>query len=249
MPRHTRFTLACGVLLVPMLLGAKGGCGKKIEDAKNNVPDVRGNYAVTHNDQITVTVNIGGAKQTYEGVSGGVIDLGDAQLDLSKACALEGVHCPSEAFWKEVAIDQPFFDAEGKKRNPWLLRIVNLDPTRKEAYMMERGGLVNQHGDFTIGLGLGVAGAGTCGLLAASIATGTFALDADNVATGDIVDGKVTVLYAGGCLLPGEDALVGATITLQSTFTARRIGPFALPQALEDEPIYDEDGNVLDPAE
>ncbi len=230
----------------PMLMGAKGGCAKKIEEAKARVPDFSGNYDIAHDDAITVEVVIGGVTETYEGTQGGIIDLGDAQLDLSKACAYENVHCPSEAFWQQVAIDQPLMDLETND-NPWLLRIVNLT-TGQDSYAMERGGVVGEKGKYSILLGLGATAVGSCGLLAASVADGTFALDARGEPTGEIVDGRVITAYSGACLLPGlqtGDVLAGATIKLSTRYTGTRTGGWALPSELADTPVLDEDGNEV----
>jgi len=232
--------------LVPMLMGARGGCAQAIQEAKEAVPDIRGNYAITHDDAITVTVDIGGVKETYDGLQGGVIDLGEATIDLAAVCKYDHVHCPSEAFWKSVAIDQPLFDPLKKPYNPWLVRVVNVDPTKAEAYMMERGGLVNQHGDLTIGLGLGAVAGPGCALIGASIATTSVELNSRLLATGNLINGKVTVIYSGGCILPTQDGYAGATITLQSSFTGLRTGDFSLPGELVSEPIRDENGDEID---
>lgn len=250
MTTMARYRILIAILLLavaPSMMGAKGGCGGKLEEAKLKVPDFSGNYAITHQDQITVKVTIGGATETYTGVAGGVIDLGEATLDFTEVCKYEGVHCPSEAFWNEVAIDQPLFDPTKKPHNPWLVRVVNLDTTT-EAYTMERGGLTNKDGDLVIGLGLGATGVPGCILLGASVATGVFDLSAaTGLPTGTISDGKVIVAYAGGCLFPNESGFAAATITLESTFTGQRTGSFELPSELATAPILDEDGNEVNP--
>ena len=229
--------------LAPGLMGMKGeGCAQKFEEAAARVPDVRGNYAITHGDNLSVTISAGGVISNGEGPHGGVITAGDHTLELSKLCELPGVHCPSEAFWDDVAINQPFFDTT-EPHNPWLLQVVNVSDD-KGVYAMERGGIVGEDGKMVLVLGLGGVAAGTCGLVGGSIATGEFEKDALDQATGKIT-GEVVVVYAGGCLFPGEEALAGASITLKSQWTGVRTGNFNVPSGI-DAPVLNEEGEELD---
>lgn len=85
--------------LAPGLMGMKGdGRAQTFEEAASWVPDVRGNDAITHGDNLSVTISAGAVLSTGEGPQGGVIRAGDHTPDLSKRCELPGVHCPSEAW-------------------------------------------------------------------------------------------------------------------------------------------------------
>lgn len=241
---HRLILVATLFATVPGLMGAKGGCAQKIQDAKEQIPDFSGNYSIVHDDTITVEVKVGAAVETYQGAQGGIIDLGDAQLNLGEVCAYEGVHCPSEAFWQDVAINQPLYGSE-KADNPWLVQVINLT-TGQDSYSHRVGGLVNKDGDFVLGLGIGATGALTCALLGVSVAEADFEMDALGQPTGNIVNGKVIVAYTGGCLFPAENGLAGATIKLTSTFQGVRTGAWDLPAALADTPIYNQDGEQID---
>lgn len=230
-----------GALLVAVVV--LSGCSEEqIAAAAAQVPDFRGNYAITHEDNVTITVTVGGAETTYTGLKGSVIQVGEAELDLAEVCAFEGVDCPSEAFWQEVAVDQPLFDELMTPYNPWLINVTNLDET---AHTMEKGGLVDKTGQLVLFLGLGVEATGPCGLVAGSGASAKFEMGEDELPTGNIAGGAVSVVFAGGCLLPNEDAFVGATIKLRSTFTGVRTGDLAIPTDLTPGAILDEDGKAV----
>lgn len=237
-----RVAMALGFALAALLsMGAEGGCGKAIEAAAEEVPDFRGTYQIAHQDSVTVYLTLGGAEYIEEGIQGQIIDVGGVEVDMDQVCELEGVHCPSEIYWSEVGLDQPYFDRESGK-NPWLVKVTNLS---SYAYQPEVGGLVNRQGDMTLLLGLVAAGIPPCGLLGTSISTADFALDADGEPTGELVNGRIKTAYAGGCLFPSDDAMVGATVTFETRFTGQRTGPLAVPDVLRDLPTFDENGEEI----
>lgn len=239
------------ILLVPvavMLMGSKGGCKKNIKDAKDQVPDFRGNYEIIHEDTVTVKVKVGAFTKTYHGLHGGIIDLGMGKLNLKKVCKYPGVHCPSEAFWHKVAVNQPFINEHKKPYNPWLLKVTNLDPSLNPlTYKMRKGGLVNKHGNMVLGLGLGMALAGPCAMLGSSVAKAKFSLDEAGYPNGELVNGRVSVSYSGACLFPTQAGFWGSTITIESPFSGSRISGVNVPKHLDDGEICDENGRKLMP--
>jgi hypothetical protein len=237
-----RLALALAIGFTALLsMGAEGGCGEAIQAAAENVPDFRGAYEISHADSVKVYLTLGAAEYIEEGIQGQIIDVGGVEVDMGQVCELDGVHCPSEIYWSEVGFDQPYFDhASGK--NPWLVKVINLSTY---AYQLEVGGLVNSQGDMTLLLGLVASGVPPCGLLGASISTADFVLDVDGVPTGELVNGRIKTTYAGGCLFPNDDAMVGATVTFETLFTGQRTGPLTVPDSLHDLPTFDENGEPI----
>jgi len=237
-----RLVLALGAGLAALFsMGAEGGCGEAIEAAAEEVPDFRGTYQIAHEDSVKVYLTLGGAEYIEEGIRGQIIDVGGVEVDMDEVCELEGVHCPSEIYWSEVGLDQPYFDREAGK-NPWLVKVTNLS---SYAYQPEVGGLVNRQGDLTLLLGLVASGAPPCGLLGTSISTADFALNVDGDPTGELVNGRIKTAYAGGCLFPNDDAMIGATVTFESLFTGQRTGPLSVPDGLQELPTFDENGEEI----
>ncbi len=228
-------------LLGLLITGAEGGCGAAVEAAAEEVPDFRGTYQITHDDAVTVTLVLGGAEYIEEGIQGQIIDVGGVEIDMDEVCDFDGVHCPSELYWSEVGLDQPYFDREEGK-NPWLVKVLNLSTY---ADQLEVGGLVNRQGDLTLLLGLMTTDAPPCGPLGASVSTADFVLDLDGEPTGKIVNGRIKISYAGGCLFPNDDAMAGATVSFQTEFTGQRIGPLSIPDYLDELPTFDENGEPI----
>ena len=237
-----RWSAVVALVVTALLsLGADGGCSEKIEAAAEAVPDYRGNYAIDHDDKVEVTLVLSGAEYREDGIQGQIIDVGGVEIDMDEVCDLEGVHCPSEIYWSSVGIDQPYFDGPSGK-NPWLVQVVNLNQL---AHQLQVGGIVNSKGDMTLLLGLDAQGTPPCGLLGASVSTADFELDVDEEPTGRILNGRIKTVYAGACLFPNDDAMLGATITFQTTFTGERTGNLDLPDSVSDTPAFDEDGNPI----
>jgi hypothetical protein len=144
--------------------------------------DVSGNYALTYDDQLKIRLDVGGAVReiTQQGY-GGIVDFGTINgnpttLDLTAFCAKPEVQCPSEAFWKKVAITQP--DLKTSRLDLQKLVVVNdtehvLDAGVRAASL---SGLVNHADDDKYLLGLGIQGgtASSCAALSVSLAGGRF---------------------------------------------------------------------------
>jgi hypothetical protein len=72
-------------------------------------PDVQGDWAVTYDDTLDVTIEIGGATYTSEfGVQGGsvTIDHEGQPFTFELDCGDDAVQCPSEVWPETVALDQ-----------------------------------------------------------------------------------------------------------------------------------------------
>ena len=237
-----RLTLALVIGTAALVsMGAEGGCGEAIEAAAENVPDFRGTYQIAHDSSVKVYLNLGGAEYIEEGIQGQIIDVGGVEVDMDEVCELDGVHCPSEIYWSDVGLDQPYFDREEGK-NPWLVKLINLSTY---AYQLEVGGLVNSQGDMTLLLGLVASGAPPCGLLGSSVSTADFVLDDEGSPIGELINGRIKTTYAGGCLFPNDDAMIGATVTFETLFTGQRTGPLVVPESLQDLPTFDENGEPI----
>lgn len=231
----TSFALALTAL---MTLGAEGGCGAAVEAAAEKVPDFRGNYEIAHDDGVTVYLTLGGTEYIEDGIQGQIIDVGGVEVDMDEVCDFDGVHCPSEVYWSQVGLDQPYFDREAGK-NPWLIKVINL---KTNAHQLEVGGLVNSVGDLTLLLGLVTTDEPPCGPLGSSVSTADFELDIDGEPTGKIRNGRIRVEYSGACLFPGDEALAGATVMFETFFEGQRTGPLSVPESLRSLPTYDENG-------
>jgi hypothetical protein len=143
--------------------------------------DVRGNYALTYDDRLTLKLNIGGAVREVTATGyGGIVDFGTHEghplrLDLREFCGRADVLCPSETFWTQVAINQ---DDVNRRQDLYVINVINDTvrnlPAGQRAEV--RGGLVNhaQQDTFLLGLGATSGGSQNCGALALSLAGGRF---------------------------------------------------------------------------
>ena len=159
------------------------GCGQVPNNpGKADVRDVRGNYSLTYDDQLTLKLDVGGGVRTVtQNGYGGIADFGTyngqpLKLNVSEFCAKPEVNCPSEAFWAKVAIDQP----DLKANNFALQKLVVINDT---VHTLPRGqsaaalgGLVDhqQQDRFLLGLGGGAASNSSCLALSLSLAGGRF---------------------------------------------------------------------------
>lgn len=169
-------------LLVVCLLSALACVGNNATGGDPTQWDVRGNYALTYDDTLTLKLNIAGAVRERK-VNGmdEIVDFGmhegqPLRLDLKAYCAREEVICPSESLWNQVAIDQRDVN---KKFDVHVINVIdnttrNL-PEGKRADVV--GGLVDhkQKGKFLLGLGSRSASNKDCGVLEISLASGRFA--------------------------------------------------------------------------
>jgi hypothetical protein len=201
--------------------------------------DVRGVYAVTWADDLTIRLDIGGAVQeatagTDEVITFNAPDGSPLELDLGAYCADPNVVCPSEAWPAAVAIDQddPTVPSDLHTLRAW-------DAVTPGAVV---GGAVDHRSDqLLFGLDGASGGGGNCAALALSLAGGTFAYPsaagdtaedtagdvlADGVAGAEggpigIVDGRVAVGWLGVCAWSG--LAVAATLSVETDYEAARI--------------------------
>lgn len=178
---RTWWVMACAAVSV-----CSCGRGGTVEER-----DVRGNYALTYDDRLTLKLDVGGAVRevTVQG-AGAIVDFGvingqPVKLNLSEFCARPEVKCPSEQFWPRISVDQPELLKNPSALQP--LRVI--DDTNHPLPMGQKatslGGLVN-HADvdrFVVGLGLEGASQSTCAAFAVSFATGRFTRQGESVST------------------------------------------------------------------
>ena len=173
--------------LVTFSCGGRGGP----QDGGVDPRDIRGNYAIQYDNRLKLSILLGGGVRTVEaGTDAGTIDFGyingqPVTLDLSAYCARPEVTCPSEAFWKKVAIDQP--NLQQNNFNLQVMTVIDdtvhvLDAGQRAA---AAGGLVD-HGNadrFLLGLGLNGGASQACAALAASFSHGRFTHVGETVST------------------------------------------------------------------
>lgn len=172
----TRFrrTLLLGLTFV--------ACGRLPGPGEYDARDVRGNYALSYDDRLTLRLDVGGGvREVTQTGYGGVVDFGTVNgqpvtLDLAAFCARPDVQCPSEAFWAKVAVDQPNLEKNGLTLQT--LHVVDDTVHALDAGVRAKalGGLVNHEADDAFLLGLGADGAANsnCLLLGLSLAGGRF---------------------------------------------------------------------------
>lgn len=189
------------LVLTPLLGGAEGECGGNTFNM-DPAPDMSGDWSVSYEDDLRLTIELGGAvyDQTL-GAAGGTVTIDhDGQpIEFNLDCSLDAVVCPSEVWETDFAVRQ---DNEEFPHRVWLSvpqsecmgTLVDADPmecgagtqnpdcnqvcdgettaVRREAY-----GEINGAGDaFTFLLGAGIASNGVnCVLLGGSIANGDLA--------------------------------------------------------------------------
>lgn len=193
--------------------------------------DVMGNFDVTYVDNLRVFI---GDELVAEVQSGEeqTVDWDGGSFQVSQVCGDDGTDCPSESWWRTVAVDQPWGNAYS------LLNFVNLDLERGEPGQ-RMGGTIASDGTFEMLSGLGVAGNNGCAALAVGTVDGAFSADAT-----EIPDGVIAYEWAGGCQI-GE-ATISTTFRLESDFTAARTGDYDVSSVTPAEPI-DAEGEVVDP--
>lgn len=192
---------------------------------------VTGNFAVTYVDNLRVYI---GDELVAEVVSGedATVEWDGAAFQISTLCGDEGTECPSETFWRELAIDQPWGDGYD------LLNFVNLDQERGTPGQ-RMGGTLYGDGGFEMLAGVAVGAQGACAALGIATVEGTLDASAAN-----IDDGVIVYEWAAGCQV-GE-VVIGTTLRIETDFTAVRTGDYDISSVTPDEPI-DEEGLAVDP--
>ena len=238
-PSHTLGGRAAAVLATATALLAVSAC---VPPAANTEPgpkpwDVRGDYDLSFNDEITLRLDIGGAVRERKATGwGAIVDFGDVNgqpvtLDLAAHCAKPDVDCPSEVFWDKVAIQQPDV---AKKLAIYNLTVRDRRSASDGGTGKTLNGLLdhNKQDAFLIGLGASSGSGGTgnagCAALAISVAEGRFARNSE-AAVDRIEAGRVRLGWLGGCAF--GPLLLGATLSVETGYTGTRIGPVTLPGA------------------
>lgn len=193
--------------------------------------EVMGNFEVTYANNLRVYINDELVAEVADGEDAD-IEFDGQVFQVSTLCSDEGVECPSETFWNEVAVDQPWGP------DYQLLNFVNLDVEDEDAGA-RIGGLLEADGTYAMLSGLAVGANANCVALGVGTVTGAFAPDATTMD-----DGVITYAWAGGCVI-GE-VEVGVAIRLETDFTATRTGDYDVSAVTPEEPI-DEEGEVVDP--
>jgi len=237
-----RHSLALCVVALPVLMGAKGGCGAI--NSTDPAPDVTANWGISYGNQMEIDVKVGGAvyHQSLPAAGGTFAVTHQGQpLMFNIDCSRADVICPSEVWPNEVAADQrdemyqhrmwvkiPTQTCSGKEVPPKASECGanTLNPDCKPVCdgtvttgSADAFGLINEAGSaFDLFLGAGVATNGVnCALLGVSLAhadltTTGVPQSADWTATA-MKNGTVKTAYAGGCLWAGDPNMTG---TLQA---------------------------------
>ncbi len=195
--------------------------------------DRMGNYDVSYVDNLRVYIN---GELVAEVVSGedAAVEWDGETFQISQLCGDEGVVCPSEAYWTEVAVDQPWgLDYD-------LLNFVNLSEDRGEAGQ-RMGGTLDPDGHFTMLSGLAVGGEGACAALGIGTVEGAFAEDNSTIDAG-----VVAFEWGAGCAI-GEVIITGS-LRLETDYEASRSGDYDISSVTPEEPI-DAEGAEVDPDE
>lgn len=193
--------------------------------------DVMGNFSVEYVDNMRVYINDELVAEVADGEDAD-IDYDGQIFQVSTLCSDEGVECPSETFWNEIAVDQPWGP------DYQLLNFVNLDVEDENAGV-RIGGLLEPDGFFSMLSGLALGANEACVAIGVGTVTGAFNADATA-----IEDGIIHYDWAGGCNIDGVE--IGVAIRLETDFTATRTGDYDVSAVTPEEPIDDE-GEVVDP--
>lgn len=210
---------------VAALLAAATACGELQQPR-----DVTGNFAVQYFDTVRVYI---GDQLVAEAAPGEdpTISWEGGTFSLSVLCGEDGTECPSETFWREVAVDQPQGDANR------LLNFVNLDEERGEPGQ-RMGGLLEDDGSFEMLAGLQLAANGACAAVGVATVVGTFNANATAVE-----DGMVVYEWGGGCVIGG--VALGTALRIETDLRARRVSDYDVSTVAPEEPI-DEEGRPLE---
>lgn len=196
--------------------------------------DVMGNFEVSYSDNLRIYID-GELVAEVEAGAEETIEWNGETFEATQVCGEEGNECPSQAYWREAAVDQPWGPEYG------LLNFVNLDQERGEPGQ-RMGGSMLADGSFTMLSGLGLGNNGICQVLGVGTVEGQFS--EDNAA---IEDGVVSFTWAGQCQL-GDNLTVHSELRLETDFTASRTGDYDVSSVTPEAPI-DEEGEEVDPEE
>ena len=238
--RSARVAIASIMVVAPMLMGQRGGCGGT-EPVDGDIPDMAGQWELSFNDDLSVEINVGGEvyNPTLAGGASSVSVVHDGEpVDFVVDCARELVVCPSELLPMRVSIAQSLANR----------RQISLEITEQECRgtvtegecsdtvitsTTTRNGTIAADGTtFDIVLGGGALASNGCALLSLSIANGSLLTSGTGaeLTADEIVSGSLITAYGGGCLLvedvdldPAvEAAAAGGAIELRSTYSAVR---------------------------
>lgn len=195
--------------------------------------DVMGNFSVEYANNMRVYINDELVAEVADGEDADIEFDGEI-IQVSTLCSDEGVECPSETFWNEVAVDQPWGP------DYQVLNFVNLDVEDENAGV-RIGGLLEADGTYAMLSGLALGANEACVAIGVGTVTGAFSADATTME-----DGVIAYGWAGGCVINGVE--IGVAIRLETDFTATRTGDYDVSTVTPEEPIDDE-GEVIDPEE
>jgi len=239
--------LKCTCLLLglaPALMGAEGGCQPTDEELAE-IPDVEGRWEVTMDGSFGIDIDIGGV--AYDSMlspdeSTVAVAVDGTPVEFTIDCSHELVQCPEEIVPAQFDIVQdpdnprlfgvevPIQECDGEEVEGECMGMV------VETISTAPGTITADGMRFDLLLGGGVTGTTGCALLALYVADGVLVSSGSaammNKRAEEIVDGDITVGYAGGCLILDESAIameevraaaVGATIALSAGYTAVRV--------------------------
>lgn len=190
---------------------------------------VMGNFTVSYADNLRVYVNDELVAEVVPGEEDSVEIEGEV-VRIAALCGRDETDCPSESYWRVVAVDQP------QGPDSQLLNFVNLDPERGVPGQ-RMGGLMADDRSFTMLSGLNAGANELCAAIAVGTVTGRFSDDAQQVE-----EGVVAVSWSGGCNI-GEG--VGLSLRLETDYTAVRTGDYDV-SSVEAAPPVDEEGEPVE---
>lgn len=194
--------------------------------------DVMGNFTVTYADNMRVYINDELVAEVTPGEEEDIEYNGEI-FQVSALCGDDGTQCPSESYWREAAVDQPW-GPEYK-----LLNFVNLDGERGVPGQ-RMGGTMEDDRRFAMLSGLQLGANELCAAIGVGTVAGAFTPD------GAAIEGGVIAYeWAGGCDI-GDG--VGVAIRLETDFSASRTGEYDVSSVTPEEPV-DEEGGTVDPDE
>ena len=195
--------------------------------------DRMGNYEVEYVDNLRVYINDELVAEVVAGEDA-TVEYNGEFFEISQLCSDEGVECPSEAYWTDVAVDQPW----GTEYD--LLNFVNLSEDRGTPGQ-RMGGTLAPDGSFVMLSGLAVGAEGSCAAIGVGTVEGQFAED-----NSTIDDGVIVFEWGAGCQV-GE-VTIASSLRLETDYDAVRTGDFDISSVTPEEPIDDE-GVEVDPTD
>lgn len=214
------------LLVLQGAAGDKGGCGGGLDNRVGEPGLELGGAAgadwdVRYGDGLQVLVKNGGVVVSSQALSlatGGSFDLAGAKIELRELCERGDIACPEDVFPARVRMTQP-----GSQLHLLYVTFNKTGPLGELTQATLLGNVDSDH-DFSIALGVGAAGVGSCGLLKVSYATGSIVDDAADPPRGSELSGEIVTAYSGGCIALGQQAsaAAGLTVELRLPFSAKR---------------------------